>query len=109
MLAMDFCPKGEFGLVLGFKSLLLVPPGTVTIEVVPDIRGADDGHIRSPWYLHRHYSLRSVASEGASENGKGWKGKYSTNFLIFWVCDIFLTFHAKTFLEENSGQQIIKA
>jgi hypothetical protein len=38
---MDFSAKGKFGLVLGFESLLFVPPGSATIQVIPDIRGAD--------------------------------------------------------------------
>ncbi len=63
MLAVDFGPGGKLSLVLGFESLLFVPPGAATVEIVSDVRGADDRHTLSP----QRFSY--------------WKGKYSTNFL----------------------------
>jgi hypothetical protein len=54
MLAVDFGSGCEFGLVLGFKSLLAVPPGAAAIEVIPNIRRADDCHFSPQRTLHLH-------------------------------------------------------
>ena len=47
VLAVEFGACRHFGLVLGFDSLLLVPPGAAAVEVVSDVGGADDSHRRS--------------------------------------------------------------
>ncbi len=44
VLTVDFGPRGKLCLVLGFESLLAVSPGAATIQVVSDVRRADDGH-----------------------------------------------------------------
>ena len=47
MLAVEFGPSYEFGLVLGFESLPAIPPGAAAVQVVANVRRADDGHRRS--------------------------------------------------------------
>jgi hypothetical protein len=64
MLAVEFSSGCEFSLVLGFETLLAIPPGTAAIEVIPNVRRADDWHF-SP-------QRKSFAV----------KANYSTNFLI---------------------------
>ena len=122
MFAVDFGPKGKFSLVLGFESLLFVPPGPATIEVIPNIRRADDWHFSPQITLHLHLHVICLANH-ASEHTKTFaiKAKYSTNFLIFTpipispkvgegvnACEIFPTSLAKTFLEKNAALKIIK-
>ena len=63
MLAVDLGPGGKLGLILRFESLLAVPPGAATVEIVSNVRRADNGH-------------------GSPQNF-AVKAKYSTNFLIF--------------------------
>jgi hypothetical protein len=45
MLSMDLCPGGELGLVFGLKSLLAIPPGAPAIEIITDVRRADNWHV----------------------------------------------------------------
>jgi len=44
MLAMDLGPGGHFSLILGGNSLLVIPPGTATVEIISNVRRAGDGH-----------------------------------------------------------------
>jgi len=64
MPAMDLCPGSEFRLVLRLESLFAIPPGAAAIEIISNVRRADDRHI-----FTTGYRLRKI--------------KYSTNFLIF--------------------------
>ena len=84
MLAVEFSSSCEFGLVLGFKSLLAVPPGAAAIKVIPNIRRADDWHFSPLRTLHLHLHVICLANH-AGEHTKSFavKAKYSTNFLIF--------------------------
>jgi hypothetical protein len=50
MLAVDFGPCGELGLILRFEALFLVPPGAAAVEIISNVRGADDWHF-SPLIL----------------------------------------------------------
>jgi hypothetical protein len=45
MLLMEFGPCREFDLILGFDSLLAIPPGAAAIEIISNVRGADNRHI----------------------------------------------------------------
>jgi len=44
VLAVDFGPGRKFGLILGLKSLFFVPPGAAAVEIISNVRGADDSH-----------------------------------------------------------------
>ena len=90
VLAVDFGPSCKFGLVLGFESLLFVPPSAATIEVISNIRRTNDCHISPQRTRHLHRTaFPGTARMGGSgavqaRNTKVFllKGKYSTNFLI---------------------------
>jgi len=47
VLAVDFGPGRKFGPILRLKSLLAIPPGAPAVEIVSNIRRADDSHIFS--------------------------------------------------------------
>ena len=63
MLAVEFSSGCEFGLVLGFKSLLAVPPGTAAVKVIPNIRRADDWHFSPQRTLHLHLQALQVSTQ----------------------------------------------
>jgi hypothetical protein len=91
---MDLCPRCQFGLILRLETLFAIPPGAAAIEIISNVRGA----------YHRH-----ILTTGCRLR----KFKYSTNFLIFILgrgrCETFLTYLAKTFLEDFLSWRIMKA
>jgi hypothetical protein len=48
MFMMEFGSGHKVRFVLGFDALLAVPPGAAAIEIIPNVRGADDRHSFSP-------------------------------------------------------------
>jgi hypothetical protein len=44
MLAVDFGPGGKFGLILRLEALFFIPPGAATVEIISNVRRADDSH-----------------------------------------------------------------
>ena len=77
MLAVDFGPCRELGLIFGLKALLAIPPGAAAIEIISNVRGTDNGHL-----LTTEFRLRKVTKCRKSKVTRQARGKYSTNFLI---------------------------
>jgi hypothetical protein len=44
MLLMELGPGGQFGTIIRFDTLFAIPPGAAAVEVIPNIRRADDRH-----------------------------------------------------------------
>ena len=48
MLAVDLGPGGEFRLIFRLESLFAIPPSAAAIEVISNVRGADNRHVSPP-------------------------------------------------------------
>ncbi len=47
---MELGAGSQLGAVIRFDALFAIPPGAAAVEVIPDIRGADDRH-NSPLFV----------------------------------------------------------
>src|SRR5829696_1182091 len=63
MFLVEFSPGGEFNLIFRFDPLFAIPPGTATVQITSNVRGADNRHSFSPpGIVCRKYSTNFLIS-----------------------------------------------
>jgi hypothetical protein len=121
---MDLGAGCHLGLVLRFKAFLTIPPGAATVEVIANVRGADNGHTcTTKFSVKVKYSTNFLISKTLTLSERPSKAKSVVKARFNCVprralvtpfsaksiaCEIFPTRLEKTFLEENSAQRIMK-
>jgi hypothetical protein len=104
MLVVELGPRRQFGPVLGFQSLLAIPPGAPAVQVISNIRGADDRH-SSPFRVEKESIAQIFYFEAPALR---LHRVPFANLTRAVVCEIFPTPNEKTFLEKFPWGKIIR-